>query len=482
MKNNMVTLLTWSSENHDPEVIKNVLNNLKKANKIVTKVYYLYQPFQENKLGEIKRFCPYLEPICIELDKPTDHRKIYDEIRNKVQPLVAKEQNLFINISPGTPAMHAVWLILYAAGTFPNGTRLISSQKDRTTGKTSCDNVDFPITTYLSELRKYEKENPKEALYKTENTKSETRKNALEKIRVYARVQGVPLLLLGERGIGKSRIVESHIAAIKEKKIVTVACGTLDSTLAESAIFGHKKGAFTGATENRMGYLEEANGKILFLDEIQDLPRNVQRKLLRTLQDKDHRYRILGDTKETKANVELVCASNLPEKELRQKLDSDFYDRISFYKVILPPLRECRDDILNDWNEVWKTVRLDSSPVEAPMDNMLKNYLTYSSLAGNFRSLQTIAYQFIAWQGKKTTKEILDDISSNDSPSTNHFNIEDFAEFQNLSWSDATKHFQQLLAEYACKKFETQNKAAKKLNCTTKTLQNALKELKNKNA
>ena len=478
MKSNMVTLLTWSSENHDPEVIKNVLKDLKKANKIVNKVYYLYQPFQEKKLGKIKQECSCLEPICIELDKPTNHRKIYDEIRNNVLPFVAKQQNLFINISPGTPAMHAVWLILYAAGEFRPGTQLISSQWNPKAKETSCDDVDFPITTYLSKLRDYEKENPKEAFYKPENVKSEARKNALEKIRVYARVQGVPLLLLGERGIGKSSVVESHIAAIKEKKVVTVACGTLDSTLAESAMFGHKKGSFTGAIDNRKGYLEEADGKILFLDEIQDLPKNVQRKLLRTLQDKDHHYRILGDTTEKKANVELVCASNLPERELRQKLDSDFYDRISFYKVTLPPLRECREDILNDWNEVWKTVRLDSSPVEAPMDDTLKRFLTTSNLSGNFRSLQTIAYQFIAWQDKKTTQEILDDISFNDSPTTNHFNIEDFTEFHNLSWPDATKHFQHLLAEYACRKFKTQNKAAKKLDCSAKTLQNAIKEIR----
>ena len=92
MKSNMVTLLTWSSENHDPEVIKNVLKDLKKANKIVNKVYYLYQPFQEKKLGEIKQVCSCLEPICIELDKPTNHRKIYDEIRNNVLPFVAKQQ------------------------------------------------------------------------------------------------------------------------------------------------------------------------------------------------------------------------------------------------------------------------------------------------------------------------------------------------------------------------------------------------------
>lgn len=475
MKSNMVTLLTWSSENHDPEVIKNVLKDLKKANHIVNKVYYLYQSFQKNKLEKIKQEYPCLEPICIELDKPTDHKKIYDEIRNNVLPIVVKEQNLFINISPGTPAMHAVWLILYAAGAFPKGTRLVSSQRNPKTGETFCDDVDFPITTYLSELRKYEKENPNEPYYEPE-AKSKARQEALEKIRIFASVQGVPLLLLGERGTGKSRLVESYIATIKKKKVVTVACGTLDSTLAESAIFGHKKGAFTGAIENRKGYLEEADGKILFLDEIQDLPRNVQRKLLRTLQDKDHHYRILGDAKETKANVELVCASNLPERELRQKLDPDFYDRISFYKVTLPPLRECREDILDDWKKIWNTVKLDSSPKEAPMDDTLRKFLNTSSLSGNFRSLQMIAYQFVAWQDKKTTKEILEEVSFEEEVPDNQFNDALLGNFCDMSWNAATDHFKRQLAEYACKKYRTQDEAAEKLGCTTKTLQNALKK------
>lgn len=461
---------------HEPDALESLIKNLERNHEI-TQIFYLYQKEHVEKLEGVRPLSSVLNPIEIEVKNPTVHKDIYNIIKKQIIPRIEGTKNLVINVSSGTPAMHAVWLILYAAGAFPDGTRLVSSQRNPKTKETSCDDVDFPISTYLSELRKYEKENPNEPYYEPE-ANSKARQEALEKVRVYASIQGVPMLLLGERGIGKSRLVESYIASIKKKKVVTVACGTLDSTLVESAIFGHKRGAFTGATENRKGYLEVADGKILFLDEIQDLPRNVQRKLLRTLQDKEHHYRILGDTTEKKANVELVCASNLTEKELRQKLDPDFYDRISFYKVVLPPLRECREDVFDDWKEVWKTVRLDSCLVEAPMNDMLKNFLTTSNLPGNFRSLQTIAYQFIAWQDKKTTKEILDDISFNDGSTTNHFNIENFVEFQNLSWSDATRRFQHLLAVYACRKFETQNKAAKKLDCTTKTLQNALKKLK----
>ena len=459
---------------HDPDALKTLIKNLERNHEI-TQILYLYQKEHMEKINGVRALSSVLNPIEVAVKNPTIHKDIYDIIKKQIIPKIEDKQDLIINVSSGTPAMHAVWLILYAAGAFPKGTRLVSSQRNPKTGETFCDDVDFPISTYLSELRKYEKENPNEPYYEPE-AKSKARQEALEKIRIFASVQGVPLLLLGERGTGKSRLVESYIATIKKKKVVTVACGTLDSTLAESAIFGHKKGAFTGATENRKGYLEEADGKILFLDEIQDLPRNIQRKLLRTLQDKDHHYRILGDTKETKANIELVCASNLPERELRQKLDPDFYDRISFYKVTLPPLRECREDVLDDWKKIWNTVKLDSSPKEAPMDDTLRKFLNTSSLSGNFRSLQMIAYQFVAWQDKKTTKEILEEVSFEEEVPDNQFNDALLGNFCDMSWNAATDQFKRQLAEYACKKYRTQDEAAEKLGCTTKTLQNALKK------
>ena len=312
-----ITLLTWMAVNNDPNALESLLKKLGQKYD-VEKVIYLYQKEYAEKLEKVKPLSSAINPVEVNVKNPTAHKEIYEIIKREILPMVNDEPNLFINVSSGTPAMHSVWLILYAGGAFPDGTRLVSSQINRKTGGTTCDNVDFPIDTYLSELRRYEKENPKDAIYKPESVKSEARKKALEQIRVYASIQGVPMLLLGERGIGKSRLVESVVSKIKKKEVVSVACGTLDSNLAESAMFGHKKGSFTGATADKKGYFGEADGKILFLDEIQDLPKGVQRKLLRTLQDKKHRYRILGDDKESTADVELVCASNLTDSELRK--------------------------------------------------------------------------------------------------------------------------------------------------------------------
>ena len=458
---------------HEPDALESLIKNLERNHEI-TQVLYLYQKEHVEKLDGVRHLSPVLTPVEVVVKNPTVHKDIYNIIKNQIIPRIEGKKNLVINVSSGTPAMHAVWLIFYAAGAFPDGTRLVSSQRNPKTKVTSCDDVDFPITTYLSELRKYEKENPKEAYYGPDS-KSKARRDALEKIRVYASVEGVPLLLLGERGTGKSRLVESHITRFKNKDAVMVPCGSLDSTLADSAIFGHVKGAFTGALVDRKGYLEEANNGILFLDEIQDLPRSVQRKLLRTLQDKSHHYRRVGEDKERTANVELVCASNLPERELRQRLDPDFYDRISFYKVSLPPLRECREDVLDDWKKIWNTVKLGSSPIEAPMDAVLREFLMTSSLSGNFRSLQMIAYQFVAWQDKKTTKEILEETSFEEAVPGNHLDDTLLEEFCEMPWDDAAERFKYQLAEYACKKFGTKSLAAKKLGCSTRTLLNALK-------
>ena len=167
--------------------------------------------------------------------------------------LEGAEGNLHINVSPGTPAMHAVWLILHSGGSFPPGTRLWSSQYDRESERTWIEEVDFEISTYLSEIRELQRSAPDTAAYDPE-AKSAARREALLKLNRYARVPGAPLLILGERGTGKTRLIESFIPPLKGRdNVVSLACGGLDSSLAESLLFGHSKGAFTGANKERAG-------------------------------------------------------------------------------------------------------------------------------------------------------------------------------------------------------------------------------------
>ena len=110
------------------------------------------------------------------------------------------------------------------------------------------------------------------------------------------------------------------------------------------------------------------------------------------------------------------------------------------------------------------------------MDPALKKFLMTSSLPGNFRTLEKLAYHILAWQGKKTTKEIIEEISFEEDAVDKHTDGISLDEFCEMPWDDATERFKYQLAEYACKKFGTKSLAADKLGCTTKTLQNALKK------
>lgn len=392
------TLLCWHAERAGLEVLEHAIRALSNRRIDIDRVFYLVQAGREMAVPEkVERAT--VDVVEIPLDDPTQHAAIYEQMRALVLPrLRIGEGELHINVSPGTPAMHSVWLILHAGGALPEGTRLWSSQFSLETRRTRIDPVDFPITTYLSEIHRFARVDTGLAVYEP-LARSSARRLAFEHLARYARVIGAPLLILGERGTGKTRLVETFVATLKgQKKVVTVPCGGLDSALAESLLFGHRKGAFTGAATDRPGLLAEAGGGILFLDEVQDLPKPAQRKLVRVFQDRQRRYRPVGSDREESADVELVCASNLPVTELRERLDADLFDRLSHLSVTLPPLRECRDDVENDWGSVWKELRqCEALPADFPWSQELALAIRDHALPGNLRDLQRLAVLCMAW-------------------------------------------------------------------------------------
>ncbi len=167
------------------------------------------------------------------------------------------------------------------------------------------------------------------------------------KIRLVAPTN-MSVLILGESGTGKEHIAEKIHKASKRanRPFVSVDCGMLSKELAASALFGHEKGAFTGAEGKRWGYWEEAAGGTLFLDEAGNLPVEVQQMMLRAIQSK--RYRTVGGDKDRTADVRIIAATNedlqaaIAEKRFRQ----DLYQRLKEYTLVLPPLRKCREDIM----------------------------------------------------------------------------------------------------------------------------------------
>ncbi|MEO0605910.1 MAG: sigma 54-interacting transcriptional regulator [Myxococcota bacterium] len=392
------TLLCWHSERAGIEVLEHAIRALRNRRIDIERVLYLVQADRDRTIPvEVERAA--VELIEVPLEDPTQHTAIYEQVRALVLPrLSAVEGELHINVSPGTPAMHSVWLILHAGGAIPGDVRLWSSQFSRQTRRTRIDPVDFAVTTYLAEIHRFAHVEPGLAVYEPE-ARSPARRVAFEHLARYARVDGAPLLILGERGTGKTRLVETFVATLKgRKKVVTVPCGGLDSALAESLLFGHRKGAFTGAATDRRGLLAEAGGGVLFLDEVQDLPKHVQRKLVRVFQDRKRRYRPVGSDLEESVDVEIVCASNLPVEELRERLDADLFDRLSHLSVTVPPLRECSDDVEPDWERVWGELRRrDDLPAEAPWSKELDRALRRNALPGNLRDLQRLAVLIMAW-------------------------------------------------------------------------------------
>ncbi len=225
------------------------------------------------------------------------------------------------------------------------------------------------------------------------------------------------VLISGESGTGKeiaARFVHAH-SGRSSGPFVPVHCGAIPFDLFESELFGHVRGAFTGAEGDRAGLMESANSGTLFLDEIGDMPPAIQVKLLRVLQD--HRVRRVGAEEERKIDVRIVAASNRDlEAEVKcGNFRQDLFYRLNVVPVYMPPLRQRREDIpllvahlLTRWSQGDKPLHL------AP-DAMKK--LVSFPLPGNVRELENLLQRMIALaDGSFLPASILDELSMEETP------------------------------------------------------------------
>lgn len=205
----------------------------------------------------------------------------------------------------------------------------------------------------------------------------------------------VSVLINGESGTGKENIpkIIHAFSSRKHASYIAVNCGAIPEGTIDSELFGHEKGSFTGATDSRKGYFEEANGGTIFLDEVAELPLQTQVRLLRVLETGE--YLRVGSSKVQKTNVRVVAATNVNfDNALREgKFREDLYYRLNQVPIFLPPLRERREDILPlfakfsaDFSDKYKTPLIELTP-DAQM--ALVNY----SWPGNIRQLRNITEQ-----------------------------------------------------------------------------------------
>ncbi|WP_171230696.1 sigma 54-interacting transcriptional regulator [Ruegeria sp. HKCCA4008] len=457
------TLLCWASVNHGPQVLSGALEALAGHGHSIERVLLLVQEGRE--VPEDLPQHPRIETIAFAVADPTDHATLYKILREELLPQIsALEEPLHVNISPGTPAMHAVWLVLATGGAFPPGTRLWSSQRPDPEGPARIAPVEFAPTTWLSALRADLAQTPQRAAYDPEAL-SAVRRAALDRLARYARVPGVPLLILGERGVGKTRVVESLVAKLKgDRHVVTFSCGHLKGEGAEALLFGHADRLQHKASAADKGLLHKADGGILFVDEVQDLPRDTQRLLLPVLQGRVRRWRRLGETEQQGAKFDLVCASNLPLAELEKTLDPDFFDRIAHLQVELPPLRDCPADLRDDWSRVWRETGF---PGEPPWSPTLERALMEARLPRNIRDLQRLAAIIVSTRPDGPWPVSLQRQALEEWRATGASPPGDFGtgtRKQRLHW------FQRRLALWAKERYGTWQAAASELACDESTL------------
>jgi len=205
---------------------------------------------------------------------------------------------------------------------------------------------------------------------------------------ILAEKSDITILITGETGVGKevaARYLHQY-SKRRDKPFVPVNLSSIQETLLESSLFGHKKGAFTGADYEREGYFRKANSGILFLDEIGDINSNLQIKLLRFLDTKT--IQVVGDEKDIELDIQIVVATN---KKLKKYIDddkfrSDLYYRIKNFEVEIPPIRHRKKDIESILQHYLNQAGFGA--IENILDQDVKKILTSYSWPGNIRELK----------------------------------------------------------------------------------------------
>ena len=294
-----------------------------------------------------------IEVIPEKLSGPTQFGEIYQAAVRGIERALGdrrQETMLSLHLSPGTPAMAAVWIIL-GKTRFP--AELIESSREHGVRTAS---VPFDISAeFLPDLLREQDERLRQAStgeppeapeFVDIIHKSRPMGRLIQRARRVA-IRNVPVLIEGESGTGKELLARAiHRASPRrDRPFIAVNCGAIPAELVESELFGHEKGAFTGATQQRKGYFEAAEGGTLFLDELGELPSAAQVKLLRAIQESE--VVRLGASKPTRIDVRIVAATNrtLTDEIASGRFREDLFYRLAVAVLKLPPLRERPGDL-----------------------------------------------------------------------------------------------------------------------------------------
>ena len=344
----------------------------------------------------------------VDLSSPTNFAEIYENAVKYLEEYTGKTSDtiLTFHLSPGTPAMSAVWIII-ANSRFPG--KLIESSLEA-----GLKDVDFPFeisADYIPRLNSFVKGRiidfseglpPDTPEFEMIVHKSKIMAEAVALAKRSA-LFDVPLLITGESGTGKELFARA-VWSVSERStgpFIPVNCGAIPENLAESELFGHVKGSFTGADRDRIGRIESAEGGILFLDEIGELSKDIQVKLLRVIQEKVV-YKV-GSSKAVKVNFRLISATNrdLFVNMRDGKFRTDLFHRIAVAFIRLPALRDRLEDLKNITDFYLKEINRDFKNQKGwtPKKISISGYraLEAYSWPGNVRELLNTLMRMAIW-------------------------------------------------------------------------------------
>ncbi|HMC15105.1 MAG TPA: sigma-54 dependent transcriptional regulator [Albitalea sp.] len=287
------------------------------------------------------------------------------------------------------------------------------------------------------------------------------------------------VLLLGETGTGKEVIARAlHLHSTRrEQPFVAVNCAVLKGELLESELFGHEKGAFTGADRTRPGRVETARGGTLFLDEIGELPLQVQAKLLRMLQEKE--YERLGSDRTLRADIRLVAATHrdLPAAIQNGTFRDDLYYRLKVISIKIPPLRERPTDLLPLAEWLLDKHASESARTPPRLSAEVKQALQRYRWPGNVRELSNVMERFVLLAGD--TVELCDlPEELSDTGATTSSAVTDTEDLFALSYTDAVTAARRLIVLRALEQAGGhQTRAAERLGVTQPYLSRLVKQL-----
>ena len=356
----MHTLLTWLGnrdlDNMQQDKNAAIAGLAVKANppfdKIVIRAndkeesWYRFESFLKKRLATIGRPNSDIHICKAHIDSPIDYSTIAKETEKWISKLSEEADILSINLTSGTPTMTTLSVLI---GKGKANTKFLQS-----TPNNELLNVEIPIDFGSEYIRSASRNiahiatsGPKlDSAFSAIAAKSLRMQDTVGKAKRVARSE-VPVLILGETGTGKEVMAQAiHGASLRaDHPLKIVNCGALAPNLVDSTLFGHKKGAFTGADKDYPGLFEQANNGTLFLDEVGELTLDIQVKLLRALQQGE--ITRLGDTKTLNVDVRIIAATHQDLSKLvdQGKFREDLFYRLAVGVIHIPPLRERVEDI-----------------------------------------------------------------------------------------------------------------------------------------